>query len=418
MIERFEQANQYLDKSHKSLQALQGVADINNFVLRDSADESFPYQACLIKRKEKAGRGSIGIISLPGVFGTALRGAPATAEVFKELLFREMPVEWAVTLSPSVSADTLSHAFVSSAEKRARPQAWLLARLIEREPVDSLYFIGHSQGGLEIAYVAPLLNTIMQFKGTDTKIAGIILAQAAGQTKRGVFPAAFGFISVSSLKGEMRQRFPLLEEILSMQERIDEAKQKADRATIARLEYRMDDMCAKYADPQDLEINERNRLIGLNELLEKTKDSKSRKQLLKQRHALLKPIIQRFLQGSDVRVEDLTSKMLFRAARSTVLRKRDNAAYPLPLETRNKNVYPTALLWGGTDSYFPADTAIKKRPKDLYPNAPVLYEVQIDNWPHLTIGTDSRQFAAIVAGVIIDLKKAGEAGKTTLNMRY
>jgi len=428
MPEGFNDAGQFLNAKDNSFSGLESTAEVRNFefqgIPQDSLDKVktalsiFPkghrpqvgeriphYQLATITAKddELKREHDIGAVFIPGVDGTAANNAVTASALYKEL-GKGRDLGFTLSMSSSVSRDTLDDPYVHSIERKAAQQASVIVEYLKNHPVKELMLMGHSLGAQELVYVAPLLERLLQEHGMDTKIGGLILFNPGGQFDRSRLKFMTTDTStVIHYDREIDEKFPTAEILQRIREQREEAERWGNSTEVDRLNRQMDEMTAKYADPQDLPENIKHEVQRINTELDQTDDPDTISTLMKRRHEILQPVIASLLVGADTR-EPMgklrKSKMNRRIGRATALRKRPITKQN-PAWIRDLDTYPTAVVLGDNDPYFPTSQVSEMfRKGDFpYPKAPVFDLATVGNGSHIGVAIEPQKYA----GIAVDL---------------
>lgn len=446
----------YLDRAHSSLEPLHGRANVQELELKGFSPElrqqlrvamlSFPEPFRVPVKDPPAHRATVitpeslpsstlptqGVIWGPGFEGTAASNVHLAAKLFDELPkhLKDSQLGLVASLSSSFSADTRNWRYPQSHLERATHFAALITELVKKNPypLDKLKLVFHSLSAMEASYMIPMLRSLLRQNDIKTQIDGVILAQPAGLYDQG----NFNFLSkrmpeVVSFNGEIAEMFPSPLDFQRV-----ENKLKHDET--ARQE--LDEMEQKKITP-NLTEDQKTALLAIDNAIESSKNADGRmtKSLLRQRRKLLKPVIQKVLQGADLRGKPTIKEraqyslnmIQFVMANFLPGKKGMTRALPEPISKALDDI-PVAMIFGEQDPYFKLDEYQKyledqrtKGKEPLFTQAK-RFIAHIAGWPHIGVVTNTTKFSRIVGDIFrkMDEEAQESSGKNqeVVNLNY
>lgn len=338
-------------------------------------------------------------IVLPGSYGTAPTDW-TIVEAFRQELKNKIGkrISWGAALSGTLSHDTIDQPYIHNPLDRSMDAAALIQRLVIENPVRDITLLANSIGAYDVGVAAVTLNQAFKDMGVDTRIRKIIELSPGGKGEVGAVKFAFKAATMGT-KGETRQQFPTLEDVLKKKQELDEATERGDEWEIWRKDRQMNMVTQNYVFP-DVPETEQQTLRDVNKVLEADGSAfdiplkKNKMQARKIRETITNNRMQQKFIGPDARPLKAPLELHRRAARATFLRSSDRITSIAPEYVRIKNDIPTAVIAGKNDPLFPADK-LSEDIGAIYPNSPITVRVAIDDWPHATHITDSGQLAEI-----------------------
>ncbi len=350
-----------------------------------------------------------------------------------------------IAIGSPASVDEKITKFSASHIERAAYEAAVVIEQLKKHPVKELICMGHSLGGTELAYMIPILRSLIKQNGLDTKIKGEIFIQSTGQYEQSIPGISARSGEVGSLRGEMRELFPSSVDISEAEERLQRLDEDVDMEEVLLMRTQIEEMRRKKENPPYLTEEEWTALAAMDKELEEEKDKTRRRDLVGQRAAFFlkskdkaKPsIMQRIVAAADIRPKPILSNTDWLQVGAKIMGYDKvpvlnrvlpeygiNTALPEWLRDQVDDVL-TAFLWGGKDAYMPAKEAqarqtseaidrmrkIKKENPELdaetvwreaqyFPHSPVVFDAEIADFPHIGVATDAPKYAKIVTDVV------------------
>ncbi|OGM31890.1 hypothetical protein A3D01_05435 [Candidatus Woesebacteria bacterium RIFCSPHIGHO2_02_FULL_39_13] len=385
------------------------------------------YQTVLASSELNNPENQAGIIYIAGATGAAPAYAHVAAEMYRsaEKMFDER-AGFSAVIGSSASIDTVEQRLPTNLSERAAYQAAFILELIKKKQCKNLYLLGQSLGGMEVTYIVPVLEKLLEIENIDTKISGLILFQAGGQYEQSLTDFTKSIPEFMSLKRGILEMWPSPLDELKAKEEMYLAKEKDDSAESFRWKMRLENIREKRQNREYLTDEEQNKLQEIDTKLQQLPSKKERKQLLKERYQLLYPAVQR-ISTTDARPRNISKELgaFLNTIRAAVLNKerKFDVVRSLPKWLREEITgIPVAFVWGREDEFFPVDSArnemIKNRLEDInspregaaqpeplhqrgkyFPNVPIVYDAEVIGSPHELANIDTQKFADIVANI-------------------
>lgn len=390
---------------------------------------------------EEDGKDRIGAIILAGASATASGIAHTGLKVLEGLKKTEgVNPGKIITIGSPFSLDIESEEYSKSHFERAAYQAAFILELLKQSPGQQVYLIGHSAGALEIIYLLPILESLMKQNDiSPNNIKGLIFFQPGGLYEQ----SSVNFIGrkipkAASFNQERIQLFPSVEDIADIKTSIAHAKEnRVDVRTIAAMEQTLVEMEDRRKNPPFLDDQQKQQLREIDFEIDKAMfevgGEKRLPKLYKHRNRLLAPVIKKLSLGADIwEGKPISPRFFARYALRNLVPGADGIISSVPKLIRERIKRPVALVFSHNDPYFPYQEAreglINQNLSDMkdqdgwniqssgglvniFPNIPVLFEAQVQSFPHAAIATDAEGFSKVVVDIIRKMRNFEENGQ-------
>lgn len=319
------------------------------------------YTASLITSNNHPLGDSLGFFFLPGILGTAPSTAHIAGQFYREASDRmEKPVIFSSSLSSSIGVDMRDQPFLGTT-KRAAFQAGLMADILAENPASEVWLMGHSDGALSALHALPILEQILENRGSQTRVAGLVLTQSAGLYDQNILTFPLRYFGMPLMKEAISHLFPTQKEIVDTRNRL---AGEHDLDTRVALFEELRRMQLRYTD---------SRPEG----------------------SVLKDEVNKLLMGADTRGRQEGQRENLQMVRSYLEWMR---AAPESI-SRLVDV-SVAIQWGERDPNFPPQKAGNVVNKETFPNSPAVMTATLLNWPHWGPAINAEQYAQMTVTII------------------
>lgn len=318
-------------------------------------------------------------------------------------------------IGSAIGPDAIGESFSKNHAERAAQTCALIVDLLQQNKCDQIYLIGHSMGGMEMAYMLPVLEKVLSRDELQTKIGGAIFAQSSSLFKQNWLNfLGKKHAEVESLSHESSYMFPSPVDLAQAKQDVWLALEKhgnweshKKKGELASMEERL---------KKNLELLDDTQQKQLAAIDEKIKDSfvdpRKIQELLKQRLELLKPVLQQIMKGAELRDGRFPLKTSLALVQSAVLPGSNGMVSTLPAEVRRKITVPVGVISSPDDVYFDERSITRSitgdgmQPmSDFFPFAPELIQRKLPTSPHMALSVDPSEMTEAAIETMISLQK-------------
>ncbi len=385
---------------------------------------------------KKGAEGKTAIVYLAGILGTGPHTATIGTEMFMEgkRIREEMhnaggdpnlyapEVGLVLGVSSSVSVDTMNEPYPSVVEVRAGYQVAGIAELLVKHKVKDVIFVGYSLGAVDGAFAVPIYREFMNKIGHDIPVRGLIMPSPGGQMDQSLLRVLLRS-DIQALVGkdlEIEERFPSILTIHALQDAFDHATETHDEGARHKIMQELDRV-KKFRENPDLYKTHLKTTDAAIDTAWYSQDLTAMKKLLSYRAKILRPYIEKTSIGPDRRPFTIPAAIVRRLRHARV------AFRGIPEYILHATNVPIVRVWAGKDPLFQHPStrrtllAIQEgyapsyREKQIkpntsgvveYPSAPVVIDVNVSLWAHMSTQTNRKRFAQIAFGAIHQMTMA------------
>lgn len=435
---------QFVLTEEKKGQIMAGMA-VYPEKFRASVGENSPkYAASVITSLEQspeAAKPKLNVVFLPGAGGTHKSNVYIGTELFRQLQSQvgESQVNSVSIFSSTIGRDNPA-GIPGERVEAAAIQAAFVVDLLKKNPAQQLILVGHSAGGLDMAFMMPMLKVLMKANNMDEGlIKGAVFFQPGGFYEQPAIPSFLPRVmDILSFRKEATEKFPTVFDIAKVEDQLWEAKGKGDLGQVHLLDSRMEEMKAKHNNPPIDNPLVKAAVIKSNQDIEKAlyANQNAIPELLKQRQKILTKVIGTGIkEAENDQRPDLKANanwIRFALAHKLVpvlsvfggyFKGTDGLISAMPRSMRKEVTFPVALVSSSMDAYFPreemkrglsneqlkdyrqlkaeqgvTDEDFLSSKSKTFPEAPIVFDVDLPI-PHMAIGSNYRKATNAIADI-------------------